>query len=190
MQRGKEEETRRLGTQTMPQVKYVETSSGREDIKRYHAVQNSTGADPISIRTWMDLVSSKSPEGIRAASDLSAIIASSSYASMLFETPGASWTSSGRDRFEFALSNAPALKWSETNPHEGAFAEHFAKCKGNKDAATVCSFANLGGDALLVSPLPSEGVDDAHYSHLAAFVRGAPKSQVAEFWRLGAARFL
>jgi len=59
---------------TMEQsVKYVEIPSGRENVKRYEATQHSSG-DPISILSWMTIVSSNSSVGIQAASDLSDII--------------------------------------------------------------------------------------------------------------------
>merc|ERR1711982_112501 len=122
--------------------------------------------------------------------------ASSSYASILFEAPGTTWQSSNDHQFEFAIVNQPALQqFAESNPDRDAFEEHFDAClmKNNiskNDPLTVCSFANLGGDAMLVSPLPQTNIDDSHYSHLAVFLRHAPKSQVAEFWRLASTEYL
>ena len=46
----------------------------------------------------------------------------------------------------------------------------------------MVSFANIGGDATLVVPSP-RGLDRV-YGHLAAFVRGAPESQVRSLWRV------
>jgi len=172
-------------------VNYYEESSGRDDVKRYAATKNAQGEPQLlmTIQSWMTMVSSNSTEGIQAASDLSDIIASSSYTSLFFETPGASWTSSGQDQFQFAIVDKPMLHVSAgNNPDRDAFAENFSACSNKED--TVCSFANLGGDALLVSPLPQTFVNDSAYSHLVAFVRNAPKSQVAEFWRLSAHRYL
>ena len=174
-------------------MNYVEVPSGRADARRYAAVRgdDSSACAPVTIQSWMDAVSSNSPEGAKAASDLTDIIKSSPYASLLFETPGASWTSSGRDQFEFALVNEPALqRFAEANPDRGAFDEHFTACLRRSEEAQVCSFANLGGDAMLVSPVPLNGVRNSHYSHLAAFLREAPRSQVSEFWRLSAQTYL
>lgn len=169
-------------------VKYVEVPSGRGDVKRYAAVQNFPEQKPISIQSWMTLVSSNSSVGIQATDDLSTIITSSPYSSILFEMPGASWQSSNEDKFEFAIVNEPALQmFAENSPDRYAFKEHFRKCK---KGATVCSFANLGGDAKLVSPLPQTDISDRTYSHLGAFVRNAPKSQVTEFWRKSAVTYL
>ena len=169
----------------MKQVKYIEISSGREDVKRYSTEQ------PLSIHDWMSLVSTSSPLGIEAAVDLSNIISSSPDASVLFETPGATLQSSSSDQFEFALVNQPALqRVAESMPDKMAFDKHFNTCKRNEEDKTVCSFANLGGDAKLVSPLPQSNVDDKMYSHLAVFIRNAPKDQVAEFWKVAASTYL
>ncbi|KAL7488142.1 hypothetical protein ACHAW6_013740 [Cyclotella cf. meneghiniana] len=178
---------------TMPMVTYREVPSGRADVRRFNS--------SVSVRSWMTLVASKSEQGIKAASELSEIISSSGYESILFETMGTSWDDSDSISFEFAMVNEPALKrFAERSPNRFAFDEHFSKCvnenskHGESDGAkvkpTVCSFENLGGDARLVSPLPQKNVDDANYSHLAAFVRNAPSNQVIEFWTLGAAQYL
>ena len=169
----------------MKQIKYIEVPSGREDVKRYSTEQ------PITIHDWMSLVSISSPLGIEAAADLTDIISSSPYASVLFETPGTTLQSSSSDQFEFALVNQPALqRFAEGNPDKMAFDEHFNTCKKNEKDKTVCAFANLGGDAELVSPLPQSNVDDKTFSHLATFIRNAPRDQVTEFWKLAASTYL
>jgi hypothetical protein len=48
---------------------------------------------------------------------------------------------------------------------------------------TIVTFANLGGDAVLVAPTPAPGVDCAH---LAAFLRTADDDRRAAFWRAAA----
>jgi len=170
-------------------VKYVKVASGRKNVKRYVAKLYPSG-DPISIRSWMTIVSSNSTLGMKAASDLSSLIASSSYASLFFETPGTSWQSSDEDQFEFVIGDKPALRLAEGKPNRAAYAEHFkASLEKNRENG-VCSFANPRGDAILVSPLPQSNVDDTVYSHLAVFLRKARKSQVEEFWRLSASRYL
>ena len=170
----------------MKQIKYIEVPSGREDVKRYSTEQ------PITIHDWMSLVSTSSPLGIEAAADLTDIILSSSpYASVLFETPGTTLQSSSSDQFEFALVNQPALqRFAEGMPDKMAFDEHFNTCKKIEKDKTVCSFANLGGDAELVSPLPQSNNDDKTCSHLAIFIRNAPRDQVTEFWKLAASTYL
>lgn len=49
------------------------------------------------------------------------------------------------------------------------------------DAASVVTFANLGGDALLVVPCPVAAQEA--YGHLAAFTRRAPAAQRQALWR-------
>ena len=56
------------------------------------------------------------------------------------------------------------------------FAGHFGKHTG-----PVGRFSNFSGDAMLVVPAPLDANTD--YSHLAAFVRGAPVSQQRAFWQ-------
>ena len=186
----------------LSRVEYVEVPSGREDAKRYIAIQNnSLSKTPISIQEWMTLVSSHTPNGNLAASDLSNVIASSPYASILFETPGTSLKDSAVTPFEFVIVNRPALKlFAEGSPDREAFEEHFDGClkkyysnrheSKESGVPTCCFFANLGGDARLVSPLPQNEIDDIYFSHLAAFVRHASKDQISEFWRLGATQYL
>jgi hypothetical protein len=147
----------------------------------------------MSVRSWMALVAS-TDGGTAAACGLSVVVASSPYQSLLFETPGTTWSDSERVPFEFALVDMPPLgRFAEAGPDRGAFAMHFdepsSSCGDEQRGA--CSFENLGGDAMLVSPVPREDVaDDVTYSHLARFAREAPESQVSEFWRLAASTYL
>lgn len=172
-------------------VKYIQVPSGRDYVQRY-AARDSATDESISIREWLKMVYTDSPPGRRAASDLSTIIASSPYNSFLFETPGTSWTDSITTPFEFALVNEPALRdFAEKSPNPYAFAEYFNASSTQDETMTVCSFPNLGGDATLISPLPpSDANNDASYSHLAIFVRSAPKKEVAEFWKVAATNYL
>lgn len=179
---------------TTSSVTYEEVPSGREDVRRFAAVQITTPSsskEPLSIHAWMALVASNSNKGIEAASKLSDIIAASSYESILFETPGASLETSKTTQFEVAMVNEPALKsFAEGRPDRYAFEEHFNRCREEENNDTVCSFQNLGGDASLVSPSPQSGVKDSYYSHLATFVRSAPSNQVSEFWTTAAKEYL
>ncbi len=78
--------------------------------------------------------------------------------------------------FEYATPASPAL--SRVRPDPQPFRDIFAN---QSTAATVATFHNLGGDALLVAPLPpaDPGVDCAH---LGIFLRTAPDGLVDEFW--------
>ena len=119
------------------------------------------------------------PEAIRKASEQAK--------KSLIEVPKVE----GTIPFEVALVNEPALqRFAENNPDQYAFSEHFNACKQRNNGDTICSFANLGGDASLVSPIQQSTTDDATYSHLAIFVRNAPKEQVSDFWKLAASTYL
>ncbi|KAL7533202.1 hypothetical protein ACHAWF_004375 [Thalassiosira exigua] len=180
-------------------IRYEEVPSGRPDVLRYAALDSDD--DPVSVRAWMEAVASSS--GASAASALSDLVAASPFASVLFETPGTNWVTSGKVQFEFALVNEPTLaRFAESDPDRYAFEEHFRRCRGgsavgggwgNKEDGeeeAACAFDNLGKDARLVAPLPLPGIGHRAYAHLASFVRGAPRSQVAEFWRRGAHEYL
>lgn len=47
----------------------------------------------------------------------------------------------------------------------------------------VVSFPNLGRDAMLVAPCELHGVQRNVYGHIANFVRGAPATQLDQFWK-------
>ena len=191
-------------------INYVEVDSGRDDVKRYAAVIKSkqpsssnndenNNYDPVTIRAWMTIVYSGSPIGNQAAAELSNVIASSPFDSVLFETPGCNWINSAMKPFEFVLVNEPRLKaFAEINPDRHAFEEYFASplCSssgndGGSDPITaVCAFPNLGKDATLISPLPQSGINEASYSHLASFLRNAPQEQITQFWKLSAKSYI
>jgi hypothetical protein len=75
--------------------------------------------------------------------------------------------------FECVFVANPAL--ARLPPDTGAFAEHFRPGRG------VVTFANLGGDAMLVAPAP--GGSGTDYSHLAGFTATAPASQQDALWQ-------
>ena len=79
--------------------------------------------------------------------------------------------------FEFILNDSPGLAQVSDGEPE-SFAEYLAEGCGS---TSVCSFYNLGRDALLVSPCEI-GPRGAH-AHMANFVRAAPAAQVGTLWR-------
>lgn len=102
------------------------------------------------------------------------LLADTPFAAFRWETPAI--TNATVDQaFEFVMLDAPGL---DRPPDPAAFAGQFRTKAGE---ASVVSFANLGGDAVLVVPRP-EG-PEAAYAHLAAFVRQAPERQRHELWR-------
>ena len=104
----------------------------------------------------------------------SAVLAGDSFAAYRWETPPV--TAATLDRaFEFALIDEPGL---DVRPDPGAFASHLQRAGSDE----VVSFRNLGGDALLIVPVPAGPL--SCYGHLADFVREAPETQVHALWKL------
>lgn len=93
------------------------------------------------------------------------------FGAVFWETPPMTEESLDRD-FEFVAIDSPRL--AQVKADRRAFAAHFG------DEASVVSFTNLGGDAVLIAPCP---VDGNSYPHLLAFLRTAPPWQTAHFWQ-------
>ncbi|WAS90434.1 DUF6940 family protein [Nannocystis punicea] len=112
-------------------------------------------------------------------SALTETLAASPFPAFFWETPAVSATSTA-SAFEMVVVSAPHL--SRAEPSSAAFAEHLE----NDEGAQVCTFANLGGDAVLV--VPRAAAEDAAYGHLAAFVRAGPARKIDALWQaVGAA---
>jgi hypothetical protein len=83
-------------------------------------------------------------------------------------------TSQTRSReFECVFVSSPAL--ARMPQDSEAFAEHF------RPDRSVATFANLGGDAVLVAPCPAG--EGSNFSHLASFVATAPAPQQDALWQ-------
>jgi hypothetical protein len=105
------------------------------------------------------------------------ILAGAPYSAFRWETPPVTAANLSRP-FEFVLLDSLGLA---RRPDAEAFAEHFSAGE-----AGVVTFANLGGDAILVVPCPV--AETSAYGHLAAFVRTAPEPQRQALWKsVGAA---
>ena len=75
--------------------------------------------------------------------------------------------------FECVFVDSPLLARQEADPQP--FQEHFRKSNGS------VTFQSLGKDALLVAPCPVN--DSTCYTHLAAFLRSAPKEETRQLWK-------
>jgi hypothetical protein len=102
-----------------------------------------------------------------------ALLAEAPYETFRWETPAVTTATLARP-FEFVLLDSPGLA---RRPDPEAFAAHFAGAK-----ASVATFPNLGGDAILVVPCPV--TEPSAYGHLAAFVRCAPDEQRHALWKV------
>jgi hypothetical protein len=93
-------------------------------------------------------------------------------AAYCWECPPVSDASRAR-RFECVFVPSPSLARMPQDSSD--FAEHFrAGCR-------VVTFANLGGDALLVAPCPDGSGED--YAHLASFTTSAPDALQHALWQ-------
>jgi hypothetical protein len=75
--------------------------------------------------------------------------------------------------FECVFLASPSLAGMRPEPE--VFAQHF------RPDRSVVTFANLGGDAVLVAPCPAG--DGRDFSHLARFVRTAAPEQQDALWK-------
>ncbi|HSI60301.1 MAG TPA: hypothetical protein VLA16_22270 [Ideonella sp.] len=103
------------------------------------------------------------------------------FEAFLWETPPATSATLG-EAFECVFLPSAAL--AQARPDPVPFAEHFERQPG----AAAVVFESLGRDALLVAPGAQAPL--AAYTHLAAFMRGAPAAQVDETWALVARQAL
>lgn len=104
----------------------------------------------------------------------SAVLAGSPFRAFYWENPPLDSRRLARPA-EFVLMDAPEL--AGMRPDAETFSGHF----GSSPGTTVVSFANLGGDALLVVPEPRARHEV--YPQLAAFLRRGPREQVRELWQ-------
>jgi hypothetical protein len=106
-------------------------------------------------------------------------LAAEPFAAFFWELPPLS-IEQRRLPFEFVVSDAPTLARAVADPAP------FRRPLGSASQDGIAEFENLGGDAWLVVPEPR--AEGRYYTHLAAFLRGAPEPQRdALLARLGSA---
>jgi hypothetical protein len=104
-------------------------------------------------------------------------LAASPFGAFRWETPSVTTATANRP-FEFVLLDSPSLARSAD---QEAFADQFRTASKSGEKAEIAVFQNLGGDAILVVPLPRSS--PSVYVHLATFVREAPASQQVALWQ-------
>jgi hypothetical protein len=103
------------------------------------------------------------------------VVVDSDFAGLRWETPALT-NDTVSQPYEFVLVSAPNFCKRRTDAV--TFSKKFADANG----ANVLTFPSLGGDATLIVPTPED--DISFYGHLAAFVRGAPESQIDQIWKV------
>ncbi len=106
----------------------------------------------------------------------SSLLANSPFLAFRWETPALSLATAIRP-FEFVLLNSPEFYTRSTD--SGTFASYFTN---DETDFGIVKFDSLGGDSTMVVPSPRGS--DSVYGHFAAFIRGAPSSQVDAIWRV------
>jgi len=125
--------------------------------------------------TWEEAIAgwNESPEFTRL---FCRALADAPYRAFRWETPALT-----RDKlhqpFEWVLIDAPELA---RRADSSAFDDHLRTAH---PTASVVTFENLGGDALLLVPLATQTTGIDNFAHLADFLRGAPVEQQQELWR-------
>ena len=179
-------------------IHYEEVERGTASNKsfvRYAAVDGTTN-QLITVAQWATLMAGSEGKNkeetlfsdfLRLSENLSKIIRECPFRGVFFETKGVTPANAHLKQFEFVLVDAEQLASAEPNPT--AFRDYFG-------TASACQFPNLGGNATLIAPAPhklfldgDKVYGDKVYSHLAAFVRGASKVQVAETWQTAATAY-
>ena len=107
------------------------------------------------------------------------LLADVPFPAFYFETPPVDAATLDRP-FEFVVIDSPLLAGFVPDAH--TFAAYF-DTHHVRDGITT--FANLGGDAVLVAPCPAGPLHA--YAHLASFVRRAPAEQQHALWQRVAA---
>ena len=100
------------------------------------------------------------------------VLADAPFACFRWETPVLTSATIGRP-FVCVVVDSPGI---DLPAERAPFDEHFQV----DDGALVRTFANLGGDAVLVVPTPMS--EDEAYPHVAAFCRRAPEVQRLALW--------
>lgn len=123
-------------------------------------------------RSWAEVAQAwQQDEGFR--DEYTRRLAEHPHDAFAWETVPSSATTSQRS-FEDVIVHSPAL--ARVSPDPAPFQARFAAAIDG-----ICTFQNLGGDARLIAPAPL--VADDCYTHLATFVRRAPREQVHALWR-------
>ncbi|KAG5183218.1 hypothetical protein JKP88DRAFT_241395 [Tribonema minus] len=148
---------------------FPETSAG-VGVTRYTALNNGTAV------TWREAIDAIMSDEDAFANGLTAALQHSPHKAFFWETVPVTKATAASTPFEFILADAAPL--ARVRPEKNPFPLHIGGC-----GEGVAVFANLNSDATLVSPCHQEGIPATAYTHLAAFVRGAPPPQIRALWQ-------
>lgn len=145
-------------SRTVPDFELLELGGG---VHRYGYRPNGQSG------SWCDWLNALPDSGMQ----ISRIVIRSGLAAVCFETP-VYCDQTVNTPFEFTLVDAPDLLQMPNDMH--VFASHY------RDDVAVCTFPNLGGDAILIAPCPDSSHDP--YIHFAQFCSNAPSACQSALW--------
>lgn len=133
----------------------------------------------ISVSEWTEALENGDSQ------QLTTILSESLFSAFYFETAAVTKVSASMQPFEFVLVNAPGLA------KKRARYRSFEKpCLGAETSNNQgCVFLNLSGDATLIVPKPLTGQAPETYTHLASFLRNAPREQINAIWMMLASSY-
>lgn len=160
---------------------YAKEASLKYEI--FSAIDKTTN-NTVTVKEWAHRMAHGS-DALALAKEITKVITDTPYPGVFFETKGVTSKNANQKTFEFTIIDGEHLaNFAEPHADPEAFRQHLA-CSDNEYA---CQFFNLGGDAILVSPKKTNPTkEDKVYSHLAAFLQGAPEEQVLQVWQKVAA---
>ena len=131
---------------------------------------------PVSFRKAVDLWADQA-EGAMFRLFTSLTLASSTFSAFRWETPHVNRVTEDRD-FEFVLIDAPSLQRKE-NP--APFSDPFQQQRALDSSQAHATFPNIGGNAVLVAPLPA-GTAGVNHCHLGSYLRTADQTDCDALW--------
>ena len=143
-------------------------------VNRYRFL--NADSTPVSFRQAVNLWADEG-QGAMFRLFTSLTLASSTFQAFRWETPRVSQATEDRD-FEFVLIDSPSLERKE-NP--APFADPFRQQQARDCSQVHATFPNIGGNAVMVSPLPASDTGVNH-CHLGSYLRTADQSDCDALW--------
>eukprot|EP00658_Telonema_sp_P-2_P071675 TRINITY_DN60905_c0_g1_i1.p1 TRINITY_DN60905_c0_g1~~TRINITY_DN60905_c0_g1_i1.p1 ORF type:complete len:214 (-),score=43.74 TRINITY_DN60905_c0_g1_i1:368-1009(-) len=140
---------------------------------RFQVLCNSPDPEPLPFEDAMRLLHDGDPDLVRLLVD-SLRTAFPSTTPIFWEHPPVSSSTVNRP-YEFSAIPAAGLRGVRAN--SSPFSEHLRQ----EAPGGSCVFPNLGGDALLVVPVPGGSEEESTYAHLASFLARATSVEVQKF---------
>jgi hypothetical protein len=140
-----------------------------ESVRNGHRVRIRQDGETVTFRSYLQLLA----EDRDFALWYSELLGGADYEAFFWEHPPICHDNIDADA-EFVLLDSPAL--ARLDPDPTAFGPYFVRGR------EIVSFRSLGGDAVLIVPVPTEPL--AACTHLASFVRESPTSVVLRLWRM------